>query len=208
MNHLEPTTLDDYAARPNEVATDVADRIEDHVLECDRCRARIASRTSAPDLDRSWASIERQLQNEWSSRTSSKHDGGLSVVASNVDPAVRAIRRPLAQMLLVATVLLGVVGGLAWVDRVRPEPSSSSAVPASWEVPRPDDDSMFTSAGDLLGISALLEWRGEALVAGRGPNTRWAAARGVDVGGRRALGEARHRVPAGLRSLGWHRCSW
>lgn len=163
MNHLESSTLDDYVARPSGLAADVVDRIEDHVLHCDRCRARIAGSISAADLDRSWAMIERQLQNELSSRTSSSRDSDPSVVLSNANSATGDARRPLARMLLAAAALVGVVGGLAWFERVRPEPASSSAVPASWE---PDDEAMFTSAGDLLGISTLLEWRGELLVVG------------------------------------------
>jgi hypothetical protein len=166
MNHLEPFLLDDYVARPSGLATDVADRIEDHVLRCDRCRASIADSISAADLDRSWAMVERQLQNELSSRTTSSRDNDLSLVASNKDSAARDTRRPLARMLLAAAAFVGVVGGLAWVYRVRPEPASSSAVSAGWEVRRPADEAMFTSAGDLLGISALLEWHGELLVVG------------------------------------------
>lgn len=166
MNHLEPATLDDYVARPNGLAADIAERIEDHVLQCGRCRASIARRTPALDLERSWASIERQLQDEWSSRSASILGSDLPCVTSNAPPAVPAVRRPLARMLLVAAVVVGVVGGLAWVDRVRPEPASSSAVLASWEVRQPDGETTFASGGDLLGISALLEWRAELFVVG------------------------------------------
>ena len=166
MNHLAPFALDGYLARPSGLGPDVTDRIEDHVLHCDRCRARIAGRTSGADLDRSWAMIERQLPNQLPSRTSSNRDDRLDLVASNAHSAGRETRRPLTRMLLAAAALVGVVGGLAWVFRVGPEPLPSSAVPASWEAPGPADGAIFASSGDLLGIAGLLEWHGELLVVG------------------------------------------
>ncbi|TFH21120.1 MAG: hypothetical protein E4H05_00835 [Acidimicrobiales bacterium] len=165
MNHIDPSTLDTYAVGPGRLPADAADRLEDHVLVCESCRARVARSTSVADMDRSWAAIERRLRGDPSSQAGALDDAGVSLDEWTTGPPDGHARRRVGQPALAAAALVMFVAGLAWVFQVRQQPEPSATMPG-WNVGRPDDEATFTSPGDLLGIAALLEWHDELLVVG------------------------------------------
>ena len=163
MNHIDSSVLDTYVERPVALPSDLADRVEHHVLVCDTCRAQVAGRTTTADLTRSWSAIELRLRAEGSPDTDVPPVGrGVLVrrTRGGVDHVDRQ-RRTRARPVLVAAALVVLVAGLVWSAQLRREPAPTAAVPSTWDVM-----TTFTAAGDLLGIASLAEWRDALLVVG------------------------------------------
>jgi hypothetical protein len=164
VSHTKPKVLAAYVADPRGIPNDDVEHIEEHLISCDRCRSQVAQCTASTDLERSWTAIERELQTGWAARTWSpdRHDRATRAQhgTAGIGPQRRIVLGFAAALLVVA------VAGLVWVSASRPETPSSAPLTLGWEVGGRDGGETLTTAGEILGISALLEWRSGLVVVG------------------------------------------
>lgn len=165
MSHTEEHVLAAYVADPRGTPNEAAERIEEHLISCDRCRSRVAQNTASAELERSWAAIERELRTGSAARTWSpdRHD---RATRTQHGAAAIAPQRRIVLGMVAAALLVVAVAGLAWVSASRPETRSSAPFTLGWELDERGGGEAFTTAGEMLGISALLEWRSGLVVVG------------------------------------------